>query len=88
MFISKNTEDKSISNYKLIVQVPRIINYYPKTIFVDSQLTEISDNLCTIYSKKRSLNWNPYGFTKFQIANNYHQLTMLQLKVSKIHNYS
>ena len=36
LFIPKNTEDKPISNYTLVVQIPRIINYYRRTIFVDS----------------------------------------------------
>ena len=55
LFISKNIKYKSISNYKLVVQVSTIINHYLRPILVDSQLTKISDNLSTIYSKRRSL---------------------------------
>ena len=64
LFISKNTEDKPISNYKIVVQISRIMDYYPRTAFMDSQLTEISNNLSTIHSKRKSLGWNSDGLIK------------------------
>ena len=82
-FISKNTEDKSISSYKLVVQVPRIINHYLRSTLVDLQLTIAFDNLSTIQSKRRTLGWKPDGLTNY-----YHHLTTTCLKACKIHAYS
>ena len=51
-FISKSTKDEPIPNYKLGVLVSKIINRYPRSNLVDSQLTEIFDNLTTIRSTR------------------------------------
>ena len=88
LFIPRNIKDKPISNYKLVVQVFRIINYYLRLILVDSQLIEISNNLSTIHFKRRTLGLNLNSLIDYHIVNNYHQPTMLQLKVCKIHDYS
>ena len=80
--ILKSTEDKPILKYNL---VPKTINYYPRLTMVDPQLTEISDNLSTIYSERRTSGWNPDELTDYHTVNRCHQPIM---EVYKIYDYS